>query len=105
VLCGERPRLRLPLGTDLGKLAPLETLHTADTVMVPGVEQPLAPRSKALLDALRTAHAGGARVVSFCGGAFLLGLAGILEGRRCDHALGVVRGVPGTFSTGSAGGR
>lgn len=82
VLCGERPRLRLPLGTDLGELAPLETLHTADTVMVPGVEQPLAPRSEALLDALRTAHAGGARVVSFCGGAFVLGLAGILDGRR-----------------------
>jgi transcriptional regulator GlxA family with amidase domain len=82
VLCGETPRLHLPLGTDLGELAPLETLRSADTVMVPGVEQPLAPRSAALLAGLRGAHTAGARLVSFCGGAFLLGFAGILDGRR-----------------------
>jgi AraC family transcriptional regulator, transcriptional activator FtrA len=82
VLCGEEPRFHLPSGADLGELAPLETMRTADTVMVPGVEQPLAARSEALLTSLRSAHARGARMVSFCGGAFILGLAGVLDGRR-----------------------
>ncbi|GAA1614227.1 helix-turn-helix domain-containing protein [Kribbella sancticallisti] len=82
VLCGEKRRQVLPSGADLGELAPLETMLTADTVMVPGVEDPLAPRSAVLLEALRDAHAAGARMVSYCGGAFVLGRAGLLDGRR-----------------------
>ncbi|MFC5890000.1 helix-turn-helix domain-containing protein [Kitasatospora sp. CM 4170] len=35
-----------------------------------------------LLDALRTAVDGGARALSICSGAFLLGAAGLLDGRR-----------------------
>ena len=35
-----------------------------------------------VLDALRQAHADGAVVLSFCSGAFLLGAAGLLDGRR-----------------------
>ncbi|KMS85643.1 hypothetical protein ACZ91_41445 [Streptomyces regensis] len=82
ILCGEQKRHTLASGVDLGELAPLEVMETADTVMVPGVEDPLARRSDALLESLRSAGATGARMVSFCGGAFLLGRAGILDGRR-----------------------
>jgi transcriptional regulator GlxA family with amidase domain len=71
VLCGEQ-----------SELAPLAAMTTADTVVVPGVENPLAPRSPALIDALRAAYAGGARMVGFGSGAFLLGYAGVLDGRR-----------------------
>ena len=49
VLCGERRRQPLPCGVDLGDLAPLETVLTADTVLVPSVENPFAPRSRTLL--------------------------------------------------------
>ncbi len=71
VLCGER-----------SDLAPLETLVTADTVIVPGVEDPLAQRSIAVIDAVRAAYAAGARMAAFGTGAFLLGYAGVLDRRR-----------------------
>jgi AraC family transcriptional regulator, transcriptional activator FtrA len=82
VLCGEDHRYVLRSGVDFGDLSPLQTMITADTVIVPGVENPLAPRSEAILSALREAHEAGVRVVSFCAGAFVLGFSGILDGRR-----------------------
>lgn len=82
VLCAEERRYLLPRGIDMGELAPLETLHHVDTVIVPGVAEPLSQRGETLLDSLRTAHAAGARMVSFCGGAFILAAAGLLDGKR-----------------------
>ncbi|HEY4267611.1 MAG TPA: helix-turn-helix domain-containing protein [Galbitalea sp.] len=82
LLCGEAERITLPSGIDLGPLAPLSELRTADTVLIPGIEEPFAERSEELLGALRDAQAAGARMVSFCGGAFILGKAGVLDRRR-----------------------
>lgn len=56
----------------------LEALADADTVIVPAC--PHDP-PRAMVDALRAAYDRGARMVSFCGGAFALAAAGILEGR------------------------
>lgn len=82
LLCGEEERFTVSSGIDLGVLAPLSELMSADTVLIPGIEDPFAQRSDELLDALRFASDSGARMVSFCGGAFILGKAGLLDRRR-----------------------
>lgn len=56
----------------------LEALDDADTVVVPAC--PMEPPPAAVA-ALRRAYEHGARMVSFCSGAFALGAAGILDGR------------------------
>jgi len=60
----------------------LDELARADTVIVPGYDSIDVAPPAAALDALRAAHARGARTVSICTGAFALAHAGLLDGRR-----------------------
>jgi AraC family transcriptional activator FtrA len=60
----------------------LERLERADTVVVPGWEPTGAEAPAEVLEALVTAHARGARLVSICTGAFVLAQTGLLDGRR-----------------------
>lgn len=57
----------------------LEDLVAADTVVVVPARETEIPAD--VLEALRRAHAGGARMVSLCTGAFVLAAAGLLDDR------------------------
>ncbi|MBX3626486.1 MAG: transcriptional regulator FtrA [Rhizobacter sp.] len=60
----------------------LATLRRADTIVVPGWRDADEVPPPALLKALRSAHARGARVTSICSGVFVLAHAGLLADKR-----------------------
>ena len=60
----------------------LERLLAAGTIVIPGWQGIDVPVPQAILDALRGAHARGARLLSICSGAFVLAATGLLDGRR-----------------------
>jgi len=60
----------------------LELLAEAGTIVIPGWRGVDAVVPQNLIEALRAAHARGARILSFCSGAFVLAAAGLLDGKR-----------------------
>ncbi|KAF0813750.1 HTH-type transcriptional regulator CdhR [Andreprevotia sp. IGB-42] len=60
----------------------LDALIDADIIVLPGWRDTDEPAPAPLCDALRAAHARGARFASICNGVFLLAEAGLLDGRR-----------------------
>ena len=73
--------VRTAAGLDLVVLDGLESLATADLVVLPSWDPGAVP-SDALLDAVRSAHQRGARVLGLCLGAFVVAASGIAEGRE-----------------------
>lgn len=72
------PDVQFTIGTDRR----LEDAADADTVVVPGISTYLDNPKPEALDFLRSAHERGTRIASVCTGAFVLGAAGLLDGRR-----------------------
>jgi transcriptional regulator GlxA family with amidase domain len=59
----------------------LPAIRAADLVIVPNWRSPGENPPEAVLEALRAAHANGARVAGLCSGAFVLAAAGLLDDR------------------------
>ncbi|MFD3324171.1 helix-turn-helix domain-containing protein [Streptomyces sp. NPDC058701] len=77
----------------------LDRLEEADLICLPADrDAPTREYPRPLLDALHRAVGRGARVLSVCSGAFLLGAAGLLDDRRCTthwmHAPALTRRYP-----------
>jgi transcriptional regulator GlxA family with amidase domain len=82
-LCTETPGpVRVHSGFELVVQDGFSRLDEADLVAVPAISLQ-APVPEELLEGLRRAVARGARVMSVCSGAFILGEAGLLDGREC----------------------
>jgi transcriptional regulator GlxA family with amidase domain len=73
--------LHSTVGTDVIPPFGLDGLRGADLVAVSATH--LREYPEPALDALRTAAADGATILSVCSGAFVLGAAGLLDGRPC----------------------
>jgi len=59
-----------------------ELLEGAGTIVIPGWRSVHEPAPARLIAALQKAHNDGSRIVSICAGSFVLGAAGLLDGKR-----------------------
>ncbi|MCL4123655.1 UNVERIFIED_CONTAM: hypothetical protein GTU68_047126 [Idotea baltica] len=81
VIAAEAGPLRATGGMTMHAPHDLRAVATAGTIVLPGWRDIDGEPPGALLDALRTAHANGARIMSICSGVFILAASGLLDGK------------------------
>lgn len=80
VVAVERGPLRSLGGVTIQAPCDLEAVESAGTIVLPGWRNVAETPPTGLLDALRTAHDRGARIMSICSGVFTLAATGLLDG-------------------------
>jgi transcriptional regulator GlxA family with amidase domain len=81
-ICASSPRVSATGGLVIEVPYRLSDAHDAGAVIIPGWRDADEPVTPDIVSELRQAHARGAIVVGLCLGAFGLGEAGLLDGRR-----------------------
>ena len=81
VCAAEPPPLRTGAGFTLNTTHTLDDLDDVDTLIFTHWRSPDEPVPARLIEAVRKAHARGARLLSICSGVFVLAAAGLLDGR------------------------
>jgi AraC family transcriptional activator FtrA len=83
-VCTADPGEKQARGGLFGAVIPhgVTAIDLADTVVIPQAHSLEHPADPQVIEALRRAYRRGARLVSFCSGAFVLAAAGVLDGRR-----------------------
>jgi AraC family transcriptional activator FtrA len=82
VCSAERGPIRATGGIRVEARRGLRCFEQAGTIVIPGWRDADEPPPQPLVRALRSAHAGGARLVSICSGVFVLAATGLLDGKR-----------------------
>ena len=83
-LCATRERIRSHQGIVFADLEPLPDVSAESLVVVPGMPYAETERiERRVTKWLAQAAESGAHIASVCTGAFALGEAGLLDGRRC----------------------
>ena len=81
---GVTPTVRSSQGLVLADLVPLPVVTSDDMVLVPGIDSTTLDRLDHVpVEWLLRAEAAGATICAVCTGAFVLGRAGLLDGREC----------------------
>ncbi|MBO0925119.1 helix-turn-helix domain-containing protein [Cellulomonas sp. zg-ZUI199] len=99
-VCGPTPGVAMPTKGGFAIVVDhgVEAMRDADLVVVPAYGMPQGTVPAEVLQGMRDAHERGAWILSICSGAFALGEAGLLDGRRCTthwmHAAALAQRFP-----------
>ncbi len=97
-VCGIEPGpLRAAGGLSVSVDRGLDLLAEADLIVVPGWRSINAEVPEDLAEALRQAHARGARLMSLCSGVAVLAATGLLDGQRATTHWRYVEGIAARY--------